>query len=203
MKFQGERRFDVPVAEVWRALLDPDVLSRTLPGCDGLERVSENRFRGSLNFRVGPVQSQFSGTVDLSDLEPERGFHIRIDGTGPHGFTTAEGAIRLESHAEATTIRYDLDAQVGGRIASVGQRLLDTSARAMVQQALDGLGRQLEALAVAESGAGRVPQVAAATQAEFAAGVAKTVAREQRGVILAVVAALVVLALLVIWLASR
>jgi hypothetical protein len=182
VKLQGEHRFDVPRQAVWRALLDPEVLARTLPGCEKLERTGDNQFAGVLNLRVGPVQGKFQGKVTLSDLEPEDGYHLVVDGSGAPGFVKGEGSVRLEdAEGGGTLLRYDLDAQVGGRIAGVGQRLLDSSAKVVTRQALEGLERQLAASpseAEATAGgaeaagageAGPAPAAEAPSQAAFAA----------------------------------
>jgi hypothetical protein len=190
MKIQGEHTFDAPREQVWRALLDPEVLARTLPGCERLERTAENEFRGVLNVQVGPVKGQFQGTLQLSDLVPLEGYHMKLDGSGPAGFMNGAGTLRLaEAPTGGTVLRYDLDAQVGGKLAGVGQRLIESSARSITKQGLEGLARELRAMAPAESAS--VPDsqapvavapppapVQAPTQAEVAARVAADVARD-------------------------
>ena len=181
MKVQGTHTFQAPRELVWRALLDPEVLARTLPGCEKLERVGEDEMRGVLNVQVGPVKGQFQGTLRLTDLEPLEGYHMRLRGEGPAGFMEGEGDLRLAGEGEATTLTYDLDAQVGGRIAGVGQRLLDSSAKSIARQGLEGLGRELEALKQAGAAATAEAPVAPPprpTQAEVAARVAGDVARD-------------------------
>jgi carbon monoxide dehydrogenase subunit G len=188
MKIQGEHTFDAPRELVWQALLDPAVLARTLPGCERLERVSEEELRGVLNIQVGPVRGQFQGALRLSDLVPLESYHMRLEGSGPAGFMNGEGDLRLADAADGsggTVLRYDLDAQVGGRVAGVGQRVLESSARSVTKQGLEGLGRELQALkAAAPMSASSTPVAAPAptlqapTQAEMAARVASDVARD-------------------------
>lgn len=203
VKLQGEHRFDVPRQAVWQALLDPEVLARTLPGCEELERTGDNQFAGALNLRVGPVQGKFQGKVTLSDLEPETGYHLAVDGSGAPGFVKGEGTVRLEdADGGGTVLRYDLDAQVGGRIAGVGQRLLDSSAKVVTRQALEGLERQLaasspeaEAGGAQAAGAGEAGPAAAAeapSQTAFAARfvgglLGELVPAERRPLVVAVV----------------
>jgi uncharacterized protein len=151
MKIQGEHTFDAPRELVWRALLDPDVLTRVLPGTEKLERVGDDSFRGVMNVQVGPVKGQFQGTLQLTDLVAQESYHMKLDGSGPSGFMTGEGEIRLADAPTGTTLRYDLDAQVGGRVAGVGQRVLESSGRAITKQGLEGLGRELQALKAAEA----------------------------------------------------
>ena len=146
MKIQGEHRFSAPRQEVWKALLDPDVLSRTVPGSQGLERVGDNEFKGQLTMKIGPVSGVFQGKVGLENLDPPNGYTLKLDGRGAPGFVNGTGNIRLEDDpAGGTLLRYDVDAQVGGRIAGVGQRLLDSSAKVITRQALEALDAQIQA----------------------------------------------------------
>jgi carbon monoxide dehydrogenase subunit G len=192
MKLQGDYAFAAPRTLVWRALLDPDILARTLPGCEKLERTAENEFRGVLNIAVGPVKGQFEGTLQLTDLRPLEGYHMKLNGKGPNGFMTGEGDLRLSDAADGgTTLGYDIDSQVGGRVAGVGQRLLESSAKSITRQGLEGLARELAAMkttidAAADSAAVSaaaaipvaVPPPSRPTQAEVAARVASDVARD-------------------------
>ena len=143
MKIQGEHTFDAPRERVWRALLDPEVLARTLPGCERLERTGENEYRGVLNVQVGPVKGQFQGTLQLADILPLEGYHMKLDGSGPSGFMNGQGELRLADAPAGTTLRYDLDTQIGGRIAGLGQRLVESSAKSITRQGLEGLAREL------------------------------------------------------------
>jgi len=125
VKLAGDYKFEAPVAEVWKALLDPVVLAAVMPGCEKLELV-DGAYFGELNIKVGPVQGKFQGKVILSDVEDEKGYTMTVDGRGQPGFVKANAAVKLTPVGEETTMEYDADAQVGGRIASVGQRLIDT-----------------------------------------------------------------------------
>jgi uncharacterized protein len=190
MKIQGEHSFEAPREVVWEALLDPRVLAATLPGCERLQRTGDNAFSGAINIKVGPVQGRFDGTVELSRLEPPAGYHLAIKGTGPPGFVDGRGAIRLAENGGGTRLAYEVDAQVGGRIAGVGQRLLDSSARVITRQALEALDRQLPAYAAARAwsggggetageGGGAAPEAPAApTQGELAVQFARGLAAE-------------------------
>jgi carbon monoxide dehydrogenase subunit G len=197
MKIQGEHTFDAPRERVWRALLDPEVLARTLPGCERLERTGDNEYRGVLNVQVGPVKGQFQGTLQLADILPLEGYHMKLDGSGPSGFMNGQGELRLADAPAGTTLRYDLDAQIGGRIAGLGQRLVESSAKSITRQGLEGLARELalmtdppreareevvqetvkEETAVVAP-APPAPPPARPTQAEVAARVAGDVARD-------------------------
>ncbi len=209
MKVNGEYIFDATQEQVWEGLLDPGVLAATMPGCEKLELVGENQYEGVLNIKVGPVQGKFQGKIQLEDLQPPDGYTMKVDGRGAPGFVRATATIAMSEEAAKTRLAYDGDAQVGGRIASVGQRLLDSSAKAIIKQSLEGLNETLKArhAASAAADAGEpVPEVEIAqpSQTEFAAKVAKEVAKDliPRPVLIggAIVLALVILYLLMTWL---
>ena len=178
MKIQGTHTFDAPRERVWRALLDPAVLARTLPGCEKLERVGENDFQGVLNVQVGPVKGQFQGTLVLTDVRPLEGYHMKLDGKGPAGFMNGEGDLRLTDAGSSTLLTYDIDSQVGGRVAAVGQRLLESSSKSIARQGLEGLAREISAMGDSEAAAAPIPPPAQLSQTELAARVAGDVARD-------------------------
>lgn len=146
MKVQGTYTFEAPLETVWNALFDPEVLARTLPGCEKLEREG-NTFRGDINVKMGPVQGKFQGKVDIVDVKERESYTMIVDGRGPAGFGKATALMRVQTEGTGTRLDYDSDVQVGGKIASVGQRLIDASSRAIVKQSLEGLHQQIRALA--------------------------------------------------------
>lgn len=175
MKLAGEYEFEAPIADVWKALLDPVVLAAVMPGCEKLELI-DGAYVGELNIKVGPVQGKFQGKVTLSEVEQEKGYTMQVDGRGAPGFVKASAAVKLTPAGEKTQMEYDADAQVGGRIASVGQRLIDASAKAIIKESLEGLNANVKVRAnVAE---GEQAQVIQASQTEFATKVAKEVAKD-------------------------
>lgn len=184
MNLEGQYTFEAPRDTVWEALLDPDVLAKVMPGCEKLEQIGENEYKGILKIKVGPVQGKFEGIVTLSDIQEPDSYHMSVDGKGAPGFLKGEGQVTLEPTGETTIMHYKGHAQVGGRIASVGQRLLDSSAKALTRQSLDGLHEQIKARlqpeseTVAANGSAPNKPVSAAapptpSQTEFAMGVAK------------------------------
>ena len=175
MKISGQHVFEASREEVWKALLDPKVLAGTLPGFERLDEVGENVYEGALNIRIGPVQGQFKGKLELSELDPSSSYRMKMSGKGAPGFVDAEGQIRLESEGSSTRLHYDLDAQVGGRIAGVGQRLLDSSTKVLSREALAGLDRHFTSPSSEGSADGEVAAPEPPSQAEFAAKVAKGV----------------------------
>jgi carbon monoxide dehydrogenase subunit G len=142
MKLSGEYVFAAEVREVWDALFDPAVLAAVLPGCEKLELV-DGSYLGEIKVKVGPIQGKFTGKVDLLDQVPPTSYRMVIDGKGAQGFVKATARIALEPQGDSTKITYDSDAQVGGKIATVGERLIETSAKAIVKQSLEGLGENV------------------------------------------------------------
>jgi len=143
MKLEGEYVFDAGVQEVWDALFDPAVLAAVMPGCEKLDLV-EGSYVGDIVVKVGPIQGKFSGKVDLLEKVEPKSYKMIVDGRGAQGFVKATATIVLEPVGTQTKIVYDSEAQVGGKIASVGQRLVETSARAIVKQSLDGLNENIK-----------------------------------------------------------
>ena len=184
MKVQGDFTFDAPAGEVWKALLDPTVLASIMPGCKKLEQTGEGQYEGDLEVKVGPVQGKFQGSVRLSDIDEPKGYTIHVDGKGSQGFVKATSRVTLEGDGARTRMEYDADAQVGGRIASVGQRLVEASAKAIIRQSLDGLNQVVASWSAngsataGEEGAAAASPPPQISQARFAAGVAREVTKE-------------------------
>ncbi|MEO0459718.1 MAG: carbon monoxide dehydrogenase subunit G [Myxococcota bacterium] len=195
MKLAGEYTFDAPVKTVWDALLDPEVLAATLPGCDKLELI-DGVYEGALNIKVGPVQGKFKGKVALEELRELEGYTMVVDGKGAPGFVKARADIALTQSGTETKMSYDSDARVGGRIASVGQRLLEASAKAIVKQSLDGLN---EIMKRRTAGISDPAVIQAPSQSEFARRVASEVTKEliptpvRYGLVVAAMAAIAIL----------
>jgi uncharacterized protein len=172
MKLAGDYLFDATVPEVWSALFDPVILAAVMPGCEKLELV-DGHYVGAIKVKVGPIQGNFDGKVDLKDkVEPES-YTMIVDGRGAPGFVKATASVKLTAEGEGTRVFYDADAQVGGKIASVGQRLIEASARAIVAQSLEGLHTNIKLRAAAHRGpaepAGPVQRAEATVPATVAA----------------------------------
>ncbi|WP_420629988.1 SRPBCC family protein [Candidatus Leptofilum sp.] len=183
MKVEGSYPFAAPRDVLWPMLLDPVVLANILPGCEKLEPTGENQFHGILKIKVGPVQGKFMGDVVMSDINDPESCTITVDGKGAPGFVKGTGALRLEPDGDMTNLHYSGDADVGGRLASVGQRMLETSANAIIRQSLEGLGQQVQARMMAGA-SGELspddlpPPPAPPSQTQFAVGVAKNLVEE-------------------------
>ena len=185
MKVDGEYVFDGSRDVVWNALLDPVVLASVLPGCEKLELVGDNEYEGALKIKVGPVQGQFQGRVKLEDIRAPDSYTMQVDGRGAPGFVKATGHLALTPEGDVTRVSYKGDAQVGGRLASVGQRLVESSAKAIIRQSLDGLNDAVRARSTAPArndGANSTmhtpPPAPPPSQTQFAASVAREVAKD-------------------------
>lgn len=173
MKIEGSYTISAPRDAVWEALNDPDILSKTIPGGQELEKTGENEYRAKMKIRVGPVQGIFNGNVKLTNLQPPESYHMVVDGRGAPGFVKGEGDLQLEDQGDETVLHYEGDAQVGGRLASVGQRLMETSAKATIRQSLETLEAQIQAGQSSEETGEPAPEIAAPSQIQFAAGVTR------------------------------
>jgi len=147
MKVEGTFTFAGPRSVVYELLQDPAVLAKAMPGTKRLERVTPERFEGQMKVGIGPVTAaEFSLAVTLREqVAPER-YAMDIDSRGQLGFVRGTAHVQLdESGPNETTMRYSSDLQVGGKIAAVGQRVIDAAARMMTQKGLDALQRELKA----------------------------------------------------------
>ena len=132
MDMNGERRIPAPRQKVWEGLNDPEILKQSIPGCETIEKVSETEFTAKVTARVGPVKASFAGKVTLSDLDPPAGYTISGEGTGGvAGFAKGGAKVTLAEEGGETVLRYTVSAQVGGKLAQIGSRLIDGTARKM------------------------------------------------------------------------
>ncbi len=206
MRIEGEYQFDGPRDKVWEIVRDPEVLATALPGTQSLEQVSENEYAGQMHVRVGPVAGVFAGKLVVSDEVPPESYTLSVEGKGAPGFASGSGHVQLLEQEDGTTIlQYEGEMQVGGKIASVGQRLIDTASRSMINQGLESLNNALKARMQAEEEGVEVEYVPP-SEAEFAVAVARDMAREmlpppqRMALILALLAAILLIG---IWLFKR
>jgi carbon monoxide dehydrogenase subunit G len=145
MKVAGEYVFDGPREEVWELLRDPDVLVTALPGTQSLEQTGENEYVGNMHVRIGPVSGVFSGHIVISnEVEPES-YTMTVEGKGSATFVKASGDVQLIAQSDdATLMKYEGEFQVGGKLVSVGQRLIDSVSKRMLRQGLDTLNEVLK-----------------------------------------------------------
>jgi uncharacterized protein len=129
MEMKGSREVPVDVETTWRALNDPEVLKASIPGCESIERIADNEYRVALTSRVGPVSARFTGRIVVADAVPPRSYTLMFDGQGgAAGFAKGETRVTLEPHDAQTRIEYTAKAQVGGKLAQIGSRLIDGAA---------------------------------------------------------------------------
>jgi hypothetical protein len=132
MDMTGEYRIAAPRDKVWRSLNDPAILQQCIPGCESLEKVSDTELNGKVRAKVGPVSARFGGKVTLSDLDPPNSYKISGEGAGgAAGFAKGGAAVSLRDESSATVLSYKVEANVGGKLAQIGSRLIDGAARKM------------------------------------------------------------------------
>lgn len=138
MKLSDEIRIEAPRERVYAALNDTDVLRRAIPGCQALERVSPTELTATVAAKIGPVKATFKGRVTLSDLNPPESYTISGEGKGgAAGFAKGRARVTLAEDGQATRLRYDVDADVGGKLAQVGARLIEGSSKKLAGEFFD------------------------------------------------------------------
>ncbi|MBC8509018.1 MAG: carbon monoxide dehydrogenase subunit G [Anaerolineales bacterium] len=144
MKLEGEFTFSGPRERVWDIIRDPDILATALPGTKKLDLVGENEYEGEMQVRIGPVAGTFGGKLIVSNEVAPESLTLTVEGKGKVGFLKGSGDIVLSDQGEdATLMKYSGEVQIGGRVASVGQRLFDTVSKSMIKQGLDKLNEAL------------------------------------------------------------
>ncbi|MEJ2558200.1 MAG: carbon monoxide dehydrogenase subunit G [Anaerolineae bacterium] len=178
MKLEGEYVFNGPREEVWELVRDAEVLSTALPGTQSLNKVGDNEYEGEMNVRIGPVSGVFSGRIVVSDEKAPESYTLTVDGKGAPGFVKGTGHVQLIDQGDGTTLmKYEGDVQLGGKLASVGQRMLDTVSKSMTRQGLETLNKALQARNTAKA-EGREVEYTPPSETEFAVAVAKDLAGE-------------------------
>ncbi|HET6194965.1 MAG TPA: carbon monoxide dehydrogenase subunit G [Acetobacteraceae bacterium] len=144
MDMTGERRIEAPRQAVWQALNDPVVLKASIPGCETLEKLSDTDMKATAAVKIGPISARFTGAVHLTDLDPPNGYSIGGEGQGGvAGFAKGGAKVRLEDAGTGTLLYYEVHAQVGGKIAQLGARLIDASAKQMADAFFDRFSREV------------------------------------------------------------
>src|SRR5690349_23433418 len=135
MEIKGEYRIAAPRDKVFAALNDPAVLQACIPGCESLEKLSDTEMTAKVRLRIGPVSATFIGKVTLSDIDAPNGYRISGEGQGGvAGFAKGGAVVKLADDGGVTVLTYDADAQVGGKIAQVGARLIAGTAKKLADQ---------------------------------------------------------------------
>jgi len=131
MKLSGSYQINIEKQKVWEALNDPEILKQAVPGCDQFEKKSDTEFIATATNKIGPFNATFTGDIELKDLNPPNSYKINGSGNSPVGFATGEATVNLEDHDGGTKLTYSVEANVGGKIAQVGSRLIDMTAKKM------------------------------------------------------------------------
>ena len=165
MKLSGEHRIPASRQTVWEALNDPDTLQACLPGCETLEKVSETEMKATITTKIGPVKATFHGAVTLSNLDPPNSYTLNGEGQGgAAGFASGAASVTLTEADSGTLLKYEVEAKVGGKLAQIGSRLIDSVTKKLAGQFFGALVERLsgeEEAAGASEGAEAAPAQAA------------------------------------------
>jgi carbon monoxide dehydrogenase subunit G len=134
VKIQGTASLRAPRERVWELLVTPELLARCLPGCEKLETIGPDHYKVALKIAVAAVSGKFSGSVQITERQPPGSLRMRVEGKGAPGFMSGDGLLSLSDAAGGTQVQYEGEAQVGGLIAAVGSRLLEATAKKVIQQ---------------------------------------------------------------------
>lgn len=151
MDMQGSERIEAPVEVVWRALNDPEILRQAIPGCESLEMTSETHMTAKVVLKVGPIKAKFEGAVELQNLNPPHSYTIAGEGKGGlAGFAKGGADVSLEADGpDATILTYVVKAEVGGKIAQLGSRLIDSTAKKLAGEFFSNFGAKVLEVPVA------------------------------------------------------
>lgn len=145
MNLTGEQVLSLSREQVWAALNDPAILQQCIPGCDTFEATAENQYKVIMTATVGPIKAKFTGRLVLSDLLPPESYKLSFDGSGgPAGTGKGNAQVALETIDNGTRLKYTVNAQVGGRLAQVGSRLIDGVAKKMADDFFSRFKKTLE-----------------------------------------------------------
>jgi len=139
LKISGSHKLPFPPEQSYSMLQDPDVLARTIPGCESLEKIGENEYGMKMKMALAAVSGAFEGKVRIADQTPPLSFRLIVEGAGKIGFVKGDGLLKFSPDADGTEVAYDGDVQVGGTIAAVGQRLIDMTSKAMIKKFFEKL----------------------------------------------------------------
>jgi len=172
MDMTGEYHVSAPRQKVWDALNDPDILKQCIPGCETITKHSDTEMSATVRAKVGPVSARFGGKVTISDRDPPNSYKISGEGTGgPAGFAKGGASVKLSDDGDGTKLSYVVEANVGGKLAQIGSRLIDATARQMADNFFAKFAEVVgaPAPAAAPAGAEAAPGAPAAAAAPAAA----------------------------------
>lgn len=141
MKVSGSQTIPAPPEQAYAMLQDPAILARAIPGCGGLEKTGEGEYKLKLKVVLASLGGDFEGRVQLTDPVPPHSFRMIVEGTGKMGFMKGEGVLKLAPLAEGTEVTYDGNATIGGKMAAVGNRLIDATAKLLIKRFFLKIGK--------------------------------------------------------------
>ena len=209
MDMTGEFLIPASRRKVWDALNDPEILKQSIPGCEEIEKLSDTELAAKVTAKVGPVKARFGGKVTLSDLDPPNGYKITGEGSGgAAGFAKGGATVRLVDEGDGTKLSYVVEAHVGGKLAQIGSRLIDATARKMAEEFFSRFsgvvgGSQAPSAAAAEAQKREAISVDTAAAKPAPAGMPAAPAAGMRLPPAAWVAGLAILAVLLLYFVTR
>jgi carbon monoxide dehydrogenase subunit G len=145
VKISGSHTLAAAPEKVYAMMQDPEVLARAIPGCEGLEKTGENEYRMKMKMALASFSGAFDGKVRIADQTPPTSFRLIVEGSGKLGFMKGDGLLTLSAKDAGTEVSYEGEAQVGGTMAAVGQRLIDGTAKMMIKRFFDKLAEEAAA----------------------------------------------------------
>ena len=139
MKLTGSYEFNATPEKVWQTLTDPQSLSSCIPGCEKMEALGEDEYKATVTISMGPIRSKFDATVKMIDMKPYESYSLIIEGNGPSGFVRGESQVTLAFDDGKTIVSVVSDSSSGGLLARVGQRMMESFARSMMDRFFTGL----------------------------------------------------------------
>ena len=134
MKLSGSYECDTGPEKVWQILTDPEALKSCIPGCEKMDALGNNEYAATVTISMGPIRRKFDAKVTMVDLHPFESYKLIVEGNGPSGFVRGESQIKLTGSGSKTTVDVDSDSSSGGLLARVGQRMVETFARSMMDR---------------------------------------------------------------------
>jgi carbon monoxide dehydrogenase subunit G len=207
MDMTGEHTIKAPRQAVWAALNDPAVLKQSIAGCEELDKTSDTEFQAQVTAKVGPVKAKFGGKVTLSDLDPPNGYTISGEGSGgAAGFAKGGAKVKLEDAPGGTLLKYEVHAQIGGKLAQIGSRLVDGAARKMADEFFTAFAATVETQSGGAAPTAEIPTPEPAAEAVMAPAAVPPIddANGSKGLPPAVwIGALIVIAAAIVWWVTR
>ena len=143
----GEQLIPASQADTWKALNDPEVLKACVPGCESITRVNENEYQVQMTARVGPVSAKFRGRLSLFDMKPPHSYSLAFEGQGgAAGFAKGAAQVKLSPKEDQTVLAYDVKANVGGKLAHIGSRLVDAAAKKVADEFFGNFTKRMQAV---------------------------------------------------------